>query len=88
MLLCLRTFLFNVDNTKSQIDILKEFLYHNEDMNELDELSNRFNIFVALGITQQEIRHSNFLGWLLDPNETHGFGNAFLIRFLRLVTHD
>lgn len=41
------------------------------------------NIFQILGISRTEIRHSNFLGWLLNPNNSHGLGNNFLIRFLR-----
>jgi len=41
------------------------------------------NIFNILGIGRMEIRHSNFLGWLLDPNGSHGLRNKFLIRILR-----
>ena len=29
------------------------------------------NIFSILGVSRTEIRHSNFLGWLLDPNGSH-----------------
>lgn len=43
------------------------------------------NIFQILGISRTEIRHSNFLGWLLNPNSSHGLGSNFLIRFLRDV---
>jgi len=41
------------------------------------------NIFQILGVSRTEIRHSNFLSWLLDPNGTHGLGKLFLIKFLR-----
>ena len=41
------------------------------------------NIFQILNIARTEIRHSNFLSWLLDPNETHGLGKIFLTKFLR-----
>lgn len=41
------------------------------------------NIFQILKVSRTEIRHSNFLGWLLDPNENHGLGKLFLIKFLR-----
>lgn len=44
------------------------------------------NIFQILRVSRTEIRHSNFLGWLLDPNESHGLGGSFLIKFLREVT--
>jgi len=32
------------------------------------------NIFEAAGMHRQEIRHSNFLAFLLRPQETHGLG--------------
>ena len=41
-----------------------------------------FNIFEAIGHTRSEERHSNFLAFLLDPNETHGLGTEFLTRFV------
>ena len=43
------------------------------------------NIFQILRITNNEIRHSNFLAWLLDPNQSHKLGDIFLKRFLREV---
>ena len=43
------------------------------------------NIFQILNISKKEIRHSNFLAWLLDPNESHKIGGVFLKRFLREV---
>lgn len=39
---------------------------------------NAFNIFNVLGVQYREIRHSNFLGWLFDPNESHHLGDVFL----------
>jgi hypothetical protein len=41
------------------------------------------NIFEAAGMRRQEIRHSNFLAFLLSPQETHGLGDAFLKRLLQ-----
>jgi hypothetical protein len=41
------------------------------------------NIFDILKISRAEIRHSNFLGWLFDPNEGHGLNELVLKRFLR-----
>lgn len=49
------------------------------------QMLREFNAFRALRIDQFEVRHSNMLGWLLDPHETHGFGSAFLERFLSLL---
>jgi hypothetical protein len=40
------------------------------------------NIFEAAGMHRQEIRHSNFLAFLLRPQETHGLGAEFLRRLV------
>ena len=42
-----------------------------------------FNAFDVLRYAEYEIRHSNVMAWLLDPNGTHGIGRAFLEWFLR-----
>ena len=49
----------------------------------LDEILNKFNIFEATGMRKQEIKHTKFLGYLLNPNESHGLGTKFLLEFLR-----
>jgi hypothetical protein len=41
-------------------------------------LGSRFNLFEAVNIVRQEIRHSNFLAFLLNPAEAHGLGDKFL----------
>ncbi len=43
---------------------------------------NEPNIFNILKIEEREIRHSNFLAWLLDPKESHGLNEYFLKWFL------
>ncbi|MGH7244732.1 MAG: PD-(D/E)XK nuclease family protein [Phycisphaerales bacterium] len=48
--------------------------------------SRPFNIFRALRLDQHEIRHSNFLAWLLHPGETHEQGDLFLRAVLQAVT--
>ena len=35
--------------------------------------------------TRQEVRHSCFLRWLLDPTETHGLGSYFLRQFVKHI---
>lgn len=37
-----------------------------------------FNIFEALNIIQQEIRHSDFLAFLLDPRKPHGLQHSLI----------
>ena len=40
-----------------------------------------FNPFDVLRYSDYEIRHSNVLAWLLQPDETHGIGDAFIRDF-------
>jgi PD-(D/E)XK nuclease superfamily len=58
--------------------VLERFVVDNEDLLELESLIGKFNIFDALGIARAEIRHSNFLAFILDPAESHGQGQLFL----------
>jgi hypothetical protein len=43
------------------------------------------NLLEVFGISRKEETHSRFLGWLLDPQRSHGLGTAFLDSFLRLA---
>jgi hypothetical protein len=45
--------------------------------------STKSNIFEILKIKNMEIRHSNFLGWLLDPEESHNLKNKFMKGFVQ-----
>ena len=54
-------------------------------MERLEALLDQFNIFEAIGVVRQELRHSDFLAFLLDPQENHGLGDAFIKRLLQQV---
>lgn len=43
-----------------------------------------FNPFDVLQIARTEIRHSNVLSWLLDPSESHGIRDAFILKFIKI----
>ena len=60
-------------------------LLNNVDFEKLELELKTPNIFQILNISRAEIRHSNFLGWLLDPNGNHGLGKMFLLKFIREV---
>jgi PD-(D/E)XK nuclease superfamily len=62
--------------------LLEKLLLHDCDLRFLESKLSNFNIFEAIGMTRQEIRHSYFLSFLLNPSETHYFGDLFLKRFL------
>ena len=68
-----------------ELKSLYDKLLKDEDFDKLDLGLKNPNIFQILRITKNEIRHSNFLSWLLDPNESHKLGDIFLKRFLREV---
>jgi len=60
------------------LEALEQFVVDNNDLLALESLIGRFNIFDALRISHTEIRHSNFLAFILDPAESHGQGQLFL----------
>jgi PD-(D/E)XK nuclease superfamily len=45
--------------------------------------SQELNIFKAVGLYRQEIRHSNFLAFLLSPQQNHGLKDGFLRRLIQ-----
>lgn len=49
----------------------------------LETLLQRFNLFEAIGVLRQELRHSDLLATFLDPRQSHGLGTLFLTELLR-----
>ncbi len=58
--------------------ILKDFLKDIDCLKALTPWTERVNVFDVLKLTRIEIRHSNMLAWLIDPNENHGLGDKVL----------
>lgn len=52
----------------------------------LKHLVSGFNIFEAIGATNNELRHSSLLAFLLDPQQSHGLGDGFPRAFLKAVS--
>ncbi len=65
-------------------DIL-QFIINNDNLEVLKAKLNIFNPLKILKLQDYEIRHSNMLAWLCDPNENHNFDDRFLKRFLLKV---
>lgn len=63
----------NDKNTKVENKLLAK-----EEFLQLDRLLNRFNVFEATDMGRREIKHTKFLSYLLDPNESHGLGEVFI----------
>ena len=68
--------------------LLEQFVVDNEDLEHLESLLDQFNIFEAVGMVRQEIRHSNFLAFLLNPSASHRLGDIFLKTFLKRLLID
>ena len=68
-----------IEPTESELinlcDVLEKF--------EREHSLRALNIFEAISMVRQEIRHSRFLAFLLDPSKPHGLGDIFLKKFLR-----
>jgi len=58
-------------------------LIQSEDLEELESSFQSLNIFELAGLVKQEIKHSNFLGELLNPNSQMGHGDKVLKPFVR-----
>jgi hypothetical protein len=65
--------------------VLQEFVMNNHELEELEDKLQEFNIFEVLGMIKQEIKHSNFLSWLLNPKENQFIGDYLLKRLLKKV---
>lgn len=66
-----------------ELDALTRFCVGNPQLDELTQLIGGFNLFEAAGLVRDEIKHSKFLSFLLNPNEAHGLGAKFLVGFLQ-----
>lgn len=61
-------------------------LLTSDDLAELQTKSNKeFNLFQALKLQNNEVKHSNFLGWLLTPFESHNLMDCFLKELLKIA---
>lgn len=70
---------------KDDLTALKDFLLDIDCLDPLDEWTSKFNLFDILKISRVEIRHSNMLSWLLNPNENHGLGESVIRGFIQYV---
>jgi hypothetical protein len=69
----------------SQADLvaLKALQADDSELESIEELIDRFNLFEAIGFTNQEVMHSRFLAFLLDPRQNHGLSDLFLRSFVQ-----
>jgi hypothetical protein len=67
------------------VERLHSLVNQTESFMELMSILRQFNPFKVLSVDEYEIRHSNFLAWLLNPNENHSIGDKFLRQFFSEV---
>ncbi len=61
-----------------KIKKLERFVVDNVELEQLEKHLSKFNIFEAIGISKQELRHSDFLSFILDPARNHGLGDLVI----------
>jgi PD-(D/E)XK nuclease superfamily len=64
-------------------EALERFVVDNSDLERLESLVTQFNVFEAIGAVRHELRHSDFLAYLLSPYQNHGLGDSFARRLLQ-----
>ena len=69
-------------------EALENFVVDNRNLEELEQKISRFNIFEAVGMVRQEIKHSNFIQFLLSPSEKHRLGDLCLKKLLMQALRD
>ena len=58
-------------------------LFDDPDFNSIYRRMSPFNVFEAVGAVRGELRHSNFLAYLLSPSRPHGLGSRPLSALIR-----
>ena len=71
-----------MDETSESIHAFEALFVNNPTVADIEAYLSRFNPIRVMKMERMEIRHSSILGWLLDPKESHGFGDSFLKAFL------
>ncbi|WP_177184635.1 PD-(D/E)XK nuclease family protein [Sporolactobacillus nakayamae] len=60
-------------------------LENNQEFQRLHQKRSKFNAFKVLKVDKFEIRHSNVLAWLMDPNANHTMSDYFLQKILTSI---
>ncbi len=64
---------------------LESLILASEEFRALESYVNRYCPFEATGMVRQEIRHSHFLAYIVDPNRPHEFEDLLLKELLYLI---
>ena len=83
----LRSNLPGVTGFSDPVAALTAFCVDNPALEQLEAILGEFNLFEAAGLRREEVRHSRFLSFLLNPRGAHGLGPLFVTRFLQAAVH-
>lgn len=64
----------------NDLEALRALQADAQELERIERLRDRFNVFETIGFVDQELMHSRFLGYLLDPHQNHHLGHEFLRR--------
>ncbi len=64
---------------------LEYLVVDNTDLERLETLLDQYNVFESMGVVRSELRHSDFLSYLMNPSQNHGLGDTFVKRLLQTV---
>lgn len=78
----------NSTENSDEYALIEALIVDNPELEKLESLLEQFNIFEALGAVRVELRHSDFLAFLLNPNQNHGLDDQFLKRLLQRALAD
>ena len=62
-------------------------LYNSQEYESLMAIYNHKSAFDILGVARDEKAHSNFLAWLFNSNESHGYGTFPTQKFLQMLVN-
>src|SRR3712207_2961254 len=74
------------DHYKADLAALKALQADASELERIENLLDRFNVFEAIGFVEQEVMHSRFLAFLLDPKQNHSLDDLVLKGFLRKLS--
>lgn len=79
-----------MSNKDEDIKLVKDFIFNDNVQNVLSSINDNlmdFNILEITGMGNQEIKHSNILGWLFDDSE-HNLEYHILDNFLKKIIEE
>src|SRR5436305_1178093 len=68
-----------------KVELLLSDLLSDPDFQSINKKFGSFNIFEAVDAVNGELRHSNFLAYILSPGRPHGLGATLLQKVLQFI---